>query len=47
MGLRALKWYLDLVAPDGEVTTGHAARIRWGVLKQNEAAGLRLDGAAL
>ncbi len=45
MAIRVSKWYVDLVAPNGEAAIGYAARIRWGRLKLNYSASLRLDPA--
>lgn len=45
MALQVSKWYVDLVAPNGEAVIGYAARIRWGRLRLNYSASLRLDGA--
>jgi hypothetical protein len=35
------KWYLDLVADDGEVVIAYAARLRWGRLRLRYASVLR------
>jgi len=45
MALRVSKWYVDLIAPNGETVIGYAARIRWGRIRLNYSASLRLDEA--